>query len=327
MAVVSGQQPEVTRSRWSSTDPDAAAEYLRQTWVNLHPSSIPATGFAFWSDHSSIGPLAVGRLRHSGPVTGWADPAQAVVVLQIVAGGPVHIDHGEGRGHDLVKLVPTWTPFGVSWQDVTLQAVPLDLAEVTRIGGELAELEPQTVVLSSARPISTPLALYWCQLSAHVHEAVLDPDTVMGEPLVLGNTVRNLAGAALATFPNTALEVLTDPGTPTAGRAEPATVRRAIAFIDSHAHQDIGLPDISAAAQTGARSLQIAFRRYRDTTPLEYLRRVRLDGAHAELVAADPTRGDRVAAIAAKWGFAHPGRFSATYRDRYGRSPGSTLHL
>jgi transcriptional regulator GlxA family with amidase domain len=146
----------------------------------------------------------------------------------------------------------------------------------------------------------------------------------MGEALVRSNAVRGLAVAMLATFPNTALDALSAADTDH-GRAEPATVRRAVAFMDGHAHEDIGLTEIAAAARIGARSLQLAFRRHRDTTPLEYLRRIRLDGAHRELLAADPTRGDRVESIAARWGFAHPGRFSVIYRECYGRSPSATL--
>ncbi|MFI6180578.1 helix-turn-helix domain-containing protein [Nonomuraea sp. NPDC051191] len=48
--------------------------------------------------------------------------------------------------------------------------------------------------------------------------------------------------------------------------------------------------------------------------------------AHQDLRAADPARDDSVAAIAARWGFAPHGRFSALYRREFGRSPGTTLH-
>jgi transcriptional regulator GlxA family with amidase domain len=56
-----------------------------------------------------------------------------------------------------------------------------------------------------------------------------------------------------------------------------------------------------------------------------YLRRARLAGAHADLLAADPTTGDTVAAIAARWGFAQPGRFARHYRSVYGVLPSTTL--
>ncbi len=102
-------------------------------------------------------------------------------------------------------------------------------------------------------------------------------------------------------------------------------LRRAVQFIDAHADHPIGLGEIAAAARIGVRGLQHAFRRYRGTTPLGYLTRVRLDRAHRALQTADPTRGDTVAAIAARWGFSNPGRFSVLYRHHYGHPPGHTL--
>ncbi|MFG2819644.1 helix-turn-helix domain-containing protein [Kitasatospora sp. NPDC048365] len=67
-------------------------------------------------------------------------------------------------------------------------------------------------------------------------------------------------------------------------------------------------------------------RRHLDTTPLAHLRRVRLDAAHRDLLAADP-RTTTVTEIAVRWGFAHPGHFAAHYRDAYRTSPSTTLYL
>ena len=102
-------------------------------------------------------------------------------------------------------------------------------------------------------------------------------------------------------------------------------IRRAVAFIEERAADDIDLTGIAEAAHVGPRALQRGFRSALDTTPLGYLRTVRLERAHDELRVADPTDGTTVAGVAARWGFAHPGRFAAEYRRRFGRSPGDTL--
>jgi transcriptional regulator GlxA family with amidase domain len=94
--------------------------------------------------------------------------------------------------------------------------------------------------------------------------------------------------------------------------------------MEEHAADDIGLADITDAAGIGARGLQIAFRRHVDVTPLEYLRRIRLDRAHRELQAAGPADAT-VGTIASRWGFPHHGNFSALYLRTYGRSPSMTL--
>lgn len=115
--------------------------------------------------------------------------------------------------------------------------------------------------------------------------------------------------------------------TPTEMVMEPAVLRRALAFIDEHLAEDIKVKDIAAAARIGVRGLQHQFRRHRDCTPTEHLLRVRLERARAELRDADPTRGDTVAAIAARCGFTHSGRFSSQYRNRFGCLPRRTLQM
>src|SRR3954466_587721 len=104
----------------------------------------------------------------------------------------------------------------------------------------------------------------------------------------------------------------------------PPILRNAVAFIQENADADIGLEDIAAAVNVSPRSVQYAFRRNLGTTPLEYLRRVRLDRAHRDLKAADPSV-DTVTAIAYRWGFAHAGRFSIAYREAFGMPPSRTL--
>ena len=63
-----------------------------------------------------------------------------------------------------------------------------------------------------------------------------------------------------------------------------------------------------------------------DLRGLEVVGLERLARAHEDLRGADPTRGDTVTAIAARWGFLHFGRFAAEYRRAYGQTPRTTLH-
>jgi AraC-like DNA-binding protein len=103
-----------------------------------------------------------------------------------------------------------------------------------------------------------------------------------------------------------------------------ASVRRAEAFIDGNLDQPLTLPAIAAAAAVSTRTLQAAFRLNRDQTPMEYLRKARLDAARNDLTAADPSVAS-VAGVAAKWGFGNPSRFAARYRDEFGHYPSVDL--
>lgn len=154
---------------------------------------------------------------------------------------------------------------------------------------------------------------------------MLPNDELTALALVRGETFRQLVLAFLSTFPNTATEAWRDRPGPRSLGAEPSVVRRAVEFIDTNAHRDVGLGEIAQAARIGPRGLQHAFRKHRGCSPTEYLRRVRMDNAHHDLKSGDPSRGDTVSAIAARWGFLHAGRFSIGYREAYGRSPSDTL--
>ena len=124
----------------------------------------------------------------------------------------------------------------------------------------------------------------------------------------------------LVTFPNT---TSADPTIEDRHDAHPTTLRRALAFIDENAHTDVTVADIADAAHVTVRAVQLAFRRHLDTTPMEYLRRVRLEHAHNELKDADPTT--TVTSVAYRWGFPSSSRFAAHYRQLYGVSPRTTL--
>ena len=71
------------------------------------------------------------------------------------------------------------------------------------------------------------------------------------------------------------------------------------------------------------RSLEAGFREWRQTTPTQYLRKVRLDAARAELLA--PSKSTTVTSVALANGFFHLPRFSAYYRTAFDEPPGLTL--
>lgn len=109
------------------------------------------------------------------------------------------------------------------------------------------------------------------------------------------------------------------------GRHE-ACLQRARAYIHDHAHEGLTLADIAAAACVSPRTLELAFRRRYDQSPLGYARTVQLDRVHQALVsAARDGRPLRVTDAALQQGFVHMGRFAAYYKARFGCAPSDTL--
>lgn len=109
-----------------------------------------------------------------------------------------------------------------------------------------------------------------------------------------------------------------------AGLAAPRAVRRAVEAMRADPGRPFSVADLARVAGVSARSLQDGFQRHLDTSPMAYLREVRLSLVHQELRQADPGAGT-VTEIAYRCGFVHLGRFAALYRRRYGVSPSATL--
>jgi AraC-like DNA-binding protein len=99
-------------------------------------------------------------------------------------------------------------------------------------------------------------------------------------------------------------------------------VAAAVEFIRAHAQENITLPQIADAAGLSERGVQQAFSRDLATTPVSLLRAFRLDQIHAILVAGDERL---VGDVARQWQFNHLGRFSDTYRKRFGELPSETV--
>ena len=272
---------------------------------------------------SRAGGFGIDRLRYAMTVHADAEPMPAPTGV-VLLGGRVHYTQGSRQAHSLIAA-PNRDRFTFDSDDIDMLLATLDPGTVGRVGAELAGIDPAAVRFTDMAAVGPAQAHVYGSLVVHLARDVLVSDDALASPLVRAETGRHLATTMLLTFPNTALDALHDPTRPGPGRSEPSVVRRAVEFIDAHADQPIGLGEITAAAGVGARGLQHAFRRHRDTTPLAYLRRVRLAHAHADLRAGDPTRGDTVAAIAPRWGFTHPGRFSADYRRAFGCAPSETL--
>jgi transcriptional regulator GlxA family with amidase domain len=153
-----------------------------------------------------------------------------------------------------------------------------------------------------------------------IASGLLGSSEALASPLLIGGATRLLAGAMLTAFPHE----ISSPAERLPGPGSTATLRRAMAFIDEFAGSDISAMDIAAGTHVTLRAVQHAFQRHLGTTPMTYLRRVRLERARQELRAASP-ESTTVTQIANRWGFPSPSRFTAHYRAAYGELPRDTL--
>jgi AraC-like DNA-binding protein len=270
-----------------------------------------------------LGDISFDELEFDWQMAYNADPLGRICLCRVHSG---HIEESfVGEPDDEfapgeVNLVsPPELPFAGRVCNATYDLTMFDPALLDRVA-TARDSDDDSVRLLGHQPVSA-------QATRQLHSTidylrtVVQTDHLRASPLLATTAAEHLAAVVISTFPtNAELE-------PTAAErnsAKPELLRRAAAFIDAHAHTDIALSDIASAVHVTPRALQYTFRRHLDMSPIEYLRRVRLDHAHRQLRREDPSTTS-VQTIAAQWGFAHAGRFSALYRQTYGRNPSDTL--
>lgn len=197
--------------------------------------------------------------------------------------------------------------------------------DLTMFGADLLDRVASTVDgarvrLTGHRAVSADAHQRLDRAISYVRDVVVS-DEVAVTPLVASTTESMLAAVVLEAFPTTAAVELTATDRLD---ARPELLRRAISFIESSADCDVAVSDIAESVHVTPRALQYMFRKHLDMTPMEYLRHVRLDHAHRDLLRSDPA-DTTVSIVAARWGFAHTGRFAAMYRRAYVVNPSDSL--
>ncbi len=291
------------------------------------PHRLTCTGdssaFAMQLQSLTVGPLMVGVLSYDVEVhietTRELDTAYEINVplagdldcwvgghhtvgspSRAVVNGPHRTStlHGFGRGRPL---------FGLKVQRAALETQYRALHGYPARGP--VDLRP-TIELDRDR------GRQWWALARTLLDAVEQPDGLLSTPMVARPLVDSILRGLLV--------VAGDSAEAGPEAACPATLRTAIEFLRAHASEPLTVSDIATAGGCCVRALQDGFRRHLSTTPMAYLHQVRLAGAYADLLNADPHR-ETVNDVCWRWGFTHAGRFASTYRRRYGTRPSHTL--
>jgi AraC-like DNA-binding protein len=160
----------------------------------------------------------------------------------------------------------------------------------------------------------------WAQMVMMLNEQVSRPDSILREPLVGLPFIDSLVRGLLVVADHPYHSAVVKPVRTVRSRL----VDTAVEIIEADAHLPLTVSSIAARSHGSVRSLQQAFRREMEMTPMAYVREVRLRRAHQALVESDPSVAT-VALIAHRWGFTNLGRFAETHATRYGELPAATL--
>ncbi len=105
--------------------------------------------------------------------------------------------------------------------------------------------------------------------------------------------------------------------------ALPADLVRVLEWLRGHLSEPVQLEALAQIAGTRPRTLETHFKMFLGTTPLGWVRRMRLARARQELLNSGPQT--TVTDIALSSGFSQLGRFAAQYREAFGELPSATI--
>ncbi|HDR8999196.1 TPA: AraC family transcriptional regulator [Burkholderia vietnamiensis] len=268
-----------------------------------------------------LGDVSVSRLRYGSAVEIGPGPLEDFFLVQMPLIGSAAIDSGAQHIDSYPELASVLSPDDdtcMRWaagNDQLMVRISRSLLERTLVGQLNHPLE---------RPLHFELGFRWrdnplwqCLLNYLMNCSAQCPG-LKDHKLVIDQIEQLVASTLLATQRHNYSD------TPPARRGTilPRHIRRAKDYVKAHAHEPISAEQLAQVAGVSVRSLYAGFKEYLGVSPMQYLRDLRMECARTELTSGEASN---VAGVALRWGFAHMGRFSNDYKQRYGETPSQTL--
>ncbi|MAF04024.1 AraC family transcriptional regulator [Herbaspirillum huttiense] len=271
--------------------------------------------------YTSLGDLSVSRLRYGSAVQIEPGSLDSFFLVQMPLYGMARIESGAQHIDSSAELASVLSPqeaTRMTWMAGTDQLM-------LRLSRSLVE---RTLVGYLGHPLNEPLrfelgfrwrecAPWQCMLSYLIDCTLQHHDLAMHKIVV--SQIEQLAASILVTSHR---HNHCEDAPARRSTILPRHVRRAQDFLEAHAHEPVTAEQLAQAAGVSVRSLYAGFKDFLGVSPMQYLRDLRMERARAELMSGD---SNHVAGVALRWGFAHMGRFSNEYKQRYGESPSKTL--
>ncbi|UUS30472.1 MULTISPECIES: AraC family transcriptional regulator [Streptomyces] len=218
------------------------------------------------------------------------------------------------RGHVVVER---WAG------DCRVVAVKVETAALRRRLEELlGRTPPRGLVLEPALDLTRGAGRDWATLVRQLAREAADPTGLAQHPLVAAPLQDALLTGLLLAADHPYRDELDEPDR----TLRPAPVKRVMDAVRERPEHPFTATELAGLARVSTRRLQESFRAHVGTTPMGYVRDVRLARVRDELRGAEPDGGLTVSEVAWRWGFTHLGRFAARYRERFGEAPSQTLH-
>jgi AraC-like DNA-binding protein len=307
-------------------DLEHAREHMGAVWGDHRVAYLPKERqLDFRHREAKLGPIAVNSMQYGAGVMVNAPPFEDLYLVQFTLAGRCELRQGRNcidTPAGSVVIINPFQPFAKTWSPGTRQLIiRIDRGLVEREFMALTGSdEPERIEFEPLPLDGMARAGTLGHFARMVCDDLKNASSELEHPLVRDRIASALVSTLLVSMPHNRQRALAAAATSIA----PFFVRRAEHFIEENARDAVDLEALAGVAGVSTRALQMGFRRFRNTTPMTYLRAVRLELARTELVRAKQ-KGGSVASIAQLCGFRHLGRFAADYKMRFNESPSQTL--
>lgn len=268
--------------------------------------------------------ITVGELTYGANVAISTSTMHGSYHINLPVRGSTSASQGSSTGTAVaglsgIALTPSG-PLRVEWSADCVQyliRVPVE-SMVTQLAKLLDAQPPEPPRLRLDFDTTSDRARGLAAAARFLRDELSTPGGLSSMPAASGEFEASLITRLLHVIPHQYSERLEQDARPI-GRS---CVRRALALIEAHPDRALDGAELARAAGVTPRALQDGFRTYLDTSPMAYLRSVRLERVRAELRAGE---AESVTEVAMKWRFYHLGRFAQQYRRRFGTTPSATL--
>lgn len=287
------------------------------------------TNFSMSIEAAQLGPVTLGWLSYDTEVQ--VRTASLTSAYQVNV--PVRGEIETGSGSDRIVANPQRAALYrcdrptlmQGWQDARCQMLAIKIARPA-LEEHLSTLLNRPVLgpihFELPFDLTEPRARQWWALLRDLSNQIRDPDALCRHPIM----ATSLAGSVMTGLLLAADHEYRDELEADTSPARPATIQRAVDFIEANLAEPLDVAAIARHVRLSSRSLHEGFQGALGTTPMRYVRDMRLRAARRDLLAADPSV-EGVAQIATRWGFTHLGRFASQYRDAFGETPSSAIRV
>ncbi|MGW6378083.1 AraC family transcriptional regulator [Rhodococcus sp. NPDC055112] len=273
-----------------------------------------------------LGPVSVGRLSYGADVRIDLGELESAYHVSIPMSGGIESE--AGGESDVVTpgrasiYLPHRSTRITRWSaDCVVYGIKFDRAYLeSELRALLGRPVGKPVNFDPVLDLSSKAGASWLALVRTLAAELDDDSSLLYNELVSSRLVDAVTTGLLLAANHDSSDILDSP----AQAARPRTIGRAIDAIHAHPEDSWTVSRLATLVGVSVRTLQDGFQRYVGVAPLAYLRDVRLERAHEDLIRSNPAVV-AVTDVAYRWGFRHLGRFALDYRKRYGQPPSQTL--